>query len=81
MAVLGFLQTAPSGEYVVSNELAATAFGLLAGVGGGLAQLIAGQRLSKRNDGTIPLRTLAVPVGLSIAGTIAGAVLVPSGGV
>lgn len=77
MAFLGLpvMQT-PRG-YEVSTEMATTLFGLVAGVGGAIANLVAGGRLSDVTSDTIPLRTLAVPVGISIAASAGAAFLIP----
>jgi len=77
MAVFGFIQRSPSGGYQIPTELATTAFGLLGGVAGGMAQLIVGRRLSNANSDTLPLYALGFPIGLSFIGTLAGAFLVP----
>ena len=63
----------------IPTEQAAVAFGLLAGVGGGAAQLIAGRRLSGVNSETIPTRNLLIPVLVGGASTAAAAFLLPAG--
>lgn len=64
----------------VSTEAAVSVFAILAGVGNGIAQLLGGYRLSGVPGDTIPLSDLAVPIGVSVVGAIAGAALLPSSG-
>jgi len=61
----------------ISTEQASVAFGLLAGVGGGIAQLIAGRRLSGVDSETIPTANLLIPVVVGGASTAAAAFLLP----
>lgn len=77
MAVLGIQPgTGPLG-YTIPTEVAATAFGLMAGIGGAAAQLIAGGRLSNVGDDRIRVSRLLIPAGLGIIATAAGALLLP----
>lgn len=80
MAILGIQRPEPGGTYQVPTEIAVTGFGLLAGVGGALAQIIASRRLSTITGETIPARRLLLATGLGAIGSVAGAFLVPSGG-
>ena len=64
----------------VPTEQAAVAFGLLAGVGGALAQVIAGRRLSEVSNDTIPVRNLAIPVLVGGGSTALAAFLLPTQG-
>jgi len=79
MAVLGLQQDKRGGGYTIPTETATTAFGLISGIGGGLAQILVSRSLSQRSSDRITLRDLAVPLGLSILGTVAAATLVPGG--
>lgn len=63
----------------IPTEQASVAFGLLAGVGGGLAQVIAGRQLSNVPGDTIPIRSLALPIVLAGGSTALAAYLIPSG--
>jgi hypothetical protein len=64
----------------ISTEQAAVSFGILAGVGGTLAQLVAGKRLSDTGTDTIPLRNLLIPTIVGGGSTLAAAFLVPTDG-
>lgn len=78
MAVLG-IQPAPTGRgYTIPTEVAVTAFGLLGGVGGAVAQILASRRLSGLAADRVPLRRVIAAAGLGVVGTVAGALLVPS---
>jgi hypothetical protein len=79
--VLGNLpiESTPAG-YAVSTEFGTTLFGLIAGVGGAISNLVAGQRLSGLRNDTLPLRTIALPVAISIVASAGSAFLLPSGG-
>lgn len=79
MAILG-IRRSQDGRIVMPTEVGTTMFALLSGIGGGAAQLIAGERMSGIPDNTISLRSLALPLGMAAAGAIVGAFLVPSGG-
>lgn len=65
------------GQWVIPTELAITSFGLLAGVGGGLAQLIASNRLSQLDSRELPIRKLLLPVVLGGGSTALAAFLLP----
>ena len=78
MAVLGIERDPQTGRVVLPTEVAATAFGLLMGVGGGVAQLIAGRRLSGVSGDTIGLRNFSIPLLAATVGAIGGAFLIPS---
>lgn len=65
------------GQWVIPTELAITSFGLLAGVGGGLAQLIASNRLSQLDSREMPIRKLILPVVLGGGSTALAAFLLP----
>lgn len=60
----------------ISPELAVTMFQLFSGLAGGAAALLAANRLANV-DSTIEPGQLALPVALSAAGTLAGAVTLP----
>lgn len=77
MAVLGLVQLNASGEPTVTTETAVTAFGLLAGVGGGIQQLLASRKLGSLRSGRIGLSQLLVPVGVSFLGSVLGAFFLP----
>ena len=77
MAILGITRDPSSGELVLPTEIATTAWGLLGGIGGGLAQIVVSKRLSQIGSDNIGLSSLAVPVLASFAGTVLGAFLVP----
>jgi len=62
----------------ISTEQASVAFGLLAGVGGGLAQLIAGRRLSNVTGETVKTTSLLLPVLVGGLSTAAAAFLLPA---
>lgn len=62
----------------IPTEQASVAFGLLAGIGGGIAQLIAGRRLSNLDTDTISVGQLALPVLLGGGSTALAAFLLPS---
>lgn len=62
----------------IPTEQAAVAFGLLAGVGGGVAQWVAGRRLSGIDQDTIPVENLLIPVVIGGVSTAAAAFLLPS---
>lgn len=79
MAILGIHRSPSSGRIVAPTEIAANAFGMLQGIGGALAGLVASKRLSKVPSDTIPLSGIVIPVGLSILGTVAASFLVPRG--
>jgi len=79
MAILGLpIMRTPQG-LAVSTEFGTTLFGLVAGVGGAIANLVAGQRLSGISGDTISLRSIALPVGISIAASAGAAFLLPGG--
>lgn len=78
LASLVGLEPNPDGSgYVVPTELATVSFGLLAGIGGGLAQLIASRRLSGVSNRHIKLSSLALPVILGGGSTALAAYLLP----
>lgn len=77
MAVLGIPLQASSSGYTIPTETATTAFGLIGGIGGGLAQIIVSRNLSERTGDRVRIRDLAIPIGLSIVGTVVAATLVP----
>lgn len=77
MAVLGVTRDPATGRLSLPTELATTAWGLLGGVGAGLAQIVVARRLSEVPSDTVALRSLAVPVAASFVGTILGGFLVP----
>lgn len=62
----------------ISTELATTAFGLAAGVFGGIAGLVAARRLESAPD-VIPAGNLAIPVAVAGISTVLGAWLIPAG--
>lgn len=61
----------------ISTELATTAFGLAAGVFGGVAGLIASQRLKELPE-TVPTGILAIPVAVAGISTVIGAFFIPT---
>lgn len=61
----------------ISTELATTAFGLAAGVFGGVAGLVAARRLEGAPD-IIPAGNLAIPVLVAGVSTVLGAFLIPT---
>jgi len=69
----GTMASAPS----LPTETAVTMFAIASGVGGALSQLLAANKLSTTSEESIPLTRLALPVGLSIAGAVVGAALLP----
>lgn len=77
MAILGVERDPTSGQLVLPTEIATTAWGLLGGIGGGLAQIVVSKRLSEIDKDSIGLSSLAVPIAASFAGTVLGAFLVP----
>lgn len=79
MALINFPIERTADGLVVPTEFGTTLFGLIAGVGGAVSNLVAGQRLSGVVGDTIPLRTLALPVGISIVASAGAAFLLPSG--
>lgn len=78
MAVLGVTRDSQTGQILLPTEVAATAFGLVMGVGGGVAQLLAGRRLSGVSGDRVSLRSFALPFVASTVGAIGGAYLLPS---
>jgi hypothetical protein len=62
----------------IPTEQAAVAFGLLAGVGGGAAQWIAGRRLSGYQGDSLPIGNLVIPVLVGGVSTAAAAFLLPT---
>lgn len=60
----------------ISTELATTAFGLVAGVFGGIAGLIAARKL-EGVSGPIPIGSLGVPLAVAGVSTVIGAFLLP----
>jgi len=78
MAILGIQRDPQTGRVGLPTEVAATAFGLLMGVGGGVAQLIAGRRLSSVSGETINLSSFSIPLLAATVGAVGGAFLVPS---
>jgi len=81
MAVLGIQPALSGGGYTIPTETAATAFGLLAGVAGGLAQIVAGNRLSQVRGDRIKVRDLALPVAIGGLSTVVGALIIPTEGI
>lgn len=79
MALLNIRRDPDSGNIVLPTEIAANAFGILQGIGGGLAGIIAGARLANVPNDDIRLSGVLIPVGLSIAGTVAAALFIPGG--
>lgn len=79
MTVLGIQPVSNGRGYTINTETAATVFGLLAGVAGGVAQIVAGRNLAGLSTDRVRLRSLGVPLALGAAGSIAGALLVPGG--
>jgi len=69
----GTMASAPA----LPTETAVTMFAIASGVGGALSQLLAANKLSTTSAESIPLTRLALPVGLSIAGAVVGAALLP----
>jgi hypothetical protein len=79
MAILG-IQPARTGRgYTMPTEVAVTAFGLLGGVGGALAQILASRRLSTLSTDRISVQRVIAGAALGAVGTVAGALLVPTG--
>lgn len=79
MALLNIRRDPGTGQIVAPTEIAANAFGLLQGIGGAVAGIIASARLSNVSSDTIPLAGVVIPVGLSIAGTIVASTFIPGG--
>jgi len=79
MATLGIRPAAQGFGYTVPTEVAVTAFGLLGGVGGALAQIVASRRLTTLDDDRIRARRVLAGAVVGGVGTVAGALLVPSG--
>lgn len=63
----------------ITTEAAVTLFQLSAGLFGGLAAILAARRLSQV-DGTVSPMALALPVLIAGGSTVAGALLLPTGG-
>jgi len=78
MAMLGIQRTPDGGDVIVPTELATTLFGILGGIGGALAQLVAGQRLSTVEGEGVSGKALMPSILVNIAGTVASAFLVPT---
>lgn len=79
MALLNIRRDPETGQWIAPTEIAANAFGMLQGIGGAVAGIIASSRLSNINSETIPLSGVAIPVGLSILGTVAASLFIPGG--
>lgn len=69
-------ETFAASQPTLTPETAVTTFQLMSGVGGGLASIVAANRLSGVEGGIQPGQ-LALPVGLSLAGTLLGAARLP----
>lgn len=78
MAVLGIQPPSNGSGYTVPTEVGVTAFGILAGVGGAVGQILAGRRLSNVTSERIPLRRVLLGTGVGILGTVAGAFFLPT---
>lgn len=63
----------------ISTEQAVTFFALTAGIGGGLAQILAGRRLSQVPGDTVPLRKLIIPTAVAGLSTAIAPILLPAG--
>lgn len=63
-------------EIELATEEATSAFGLLSGIGGALAQIISGKRLGDSGKRRITVGRLFVPAFVSIIGTAGSAFLI-----
>lgn len=79
MAILGIQADPDFGGYTIPTEVGVTAFGIFAGVGGALGQILAGRQLSQVPDDRIPLRRVLLATGIGVLATAGGALLLPSG--
>lgn len=62
----------------ISTEKAVSAVALIGGVGGGIAQLLTGARLSGVEGDTVPVKSLILPISLMIVGSSVGAFTLPN---
>lgn len=63
----------------ISTEFGVTLFQLSAGVFGGVAALVAANRLEEAPE-TLPLGTFVLPIAVAGVSTVVGAFLLPTGG-
>lgn len=66
-------------QQTIPTETAVAAFSILTGIGSAISNVVAGTRLSGLETRSLHVSEMALPVGVIIAGSIAGAFLMPGG--
>lgn len=62
----------------VTTEQAVTVFGLISGIGGAAAQIVASNQLGSLSTDTVNVGTLILPAAISVGATALSAFLLPS---